>query len=146
MNIRRWLVVVLVGLSVLIVRSSMGEEPKSATDALKKGDSFLKKGDHDAAISAFTEVIRLDPKKAEAYWKRGRAYEEKGNHEKAIADCSVAIRLDSKNAPAYYDRGRAYGKKGELDSAIAELQSGHSARPDLYQCILQPWLPSCGKT
>ena len=40
MNIRKWLVAVLVGTSLLMVRSSMAKEYKSAAEALKRGNSL----------------------------------------------------------------------------------------------------------
>ena len=46
-----------------------------AKEAYEKGMSCLGKNDYDAAITAVTEVLRLDPKNVDAYYKRGMAYE-----------------------------------------------------------------------
>ena len=62
MNTRRWLVAVLVGMSLLTERSSMAADSKSAVEACQKGKSYFDKQDYDAAIVAFTEAIRLDRK------------------------------------------------------------------------------------
>ena len=61
MNARRWLFVVLV-VGTLIPGLSMADEPKSAAEALKKGEQLLSAGDSDGAIAAYTEAIRLNPK------------------------------------------------------------------------------------
>jgi len=89
MNIRRWLAAVLVGMSLLMVRSSIGEDSKSAAEALKRGDSLGEKGDFDAAIVAYTEAIHLDGKKAEAFCARGRTYMLKGDVDKAILSAAA---------------------------------------------------------
>jgi len=95
------------------------QDPRSV-DWLKKAVTYEEKGDHDKAIAAFTEVIRLDPKCALAYGLRGTTYKEKGEHDKAIADCTEAIRLDPENAVAHRWRGVSYEGKGEYDKAIAD--------------------------
>ena len=61
-----------------------------------KGIDFANKGDHQTAISCFTEAIRLDPKNALAYSIRGIAYEEKGDSDKAKADFDMAKKLGFK--------------------------------------------------
>jgi hypothetical protein len=44
----------------------MGDEPVSLKDALRKADAFMEKRDYRSAVSAFTEVLRLDPRLAYA--------------------------------------------------------------------------------
>ena len=80
----------------------------------EKGASSLDKQDYDAAISAFTEAIRLDPECAVAYSNRGIAFENKGEHDSAIADFTNCIRLDPKDATAYYSRGSAYSGSASM--------------------------------
>ena len=73
--------------------------------SLREGRVSSDKQDYDAAISAFTEAIRVDRNCAVAYSNRGIAFENKGEHDSAIADFTNCIRLDPKDATAYYSRG-----------------------------------------
>jgi hypothetical protein len=62
--IRIWIVAVLVGMSIVMVRLSIADEPRSAAEAMKQGDQLREKGDLDGAIAAYTKAIELDPENA----------------------------------------------------------------------------------
>ena len=66
---------------------------------------WYNKGEHDKAITDFSEAIRLDPKYVNAYIGRGLCWYNKGEYEKAMADYNEAIRLDPEYAGAYLNRG-----------------------------------------
>jgi tetratricopeptide (TPR) repeat protein len=74
---------------------------------LNRGHAADQKGDHDRALTHYTEAVRLNPKDAMVYSARGFAYAFKGDLDKAIADYTEAIRLDPKDAQAYLGRGVA---------------------------------------
>ncbi len=88
------------------------------------------KGDHDGAIAASTEAIRLGQKSihsehlADSYFMRGNAWLGKKEYDKAIVDYNEAIRLYPKFASAYVDLGWICIKKGEYDKAIAYCNKG----------------------
>jgi Tfp pilus assembly protein PilF len=65
----------------------------AAGDAFQKGISYFEKEDYDAAITAFSEAIRLDPKDAKAYYGRAHAYLQKGEKAKADEDFARAKKL-----------------------------------------------------
>jgi tetratricopeptide (TPR) repeat protein len=55
-------------------------------------------GQHDQAISDYTEVIRLDPNNAIIYATRGATYWwMKGQRDQAISDSNMALKLDPNN-------------------------------------------------
>ena len=95
-------------------------EAKPVGDVLKAANVFLKKGEFDKAIVAFTEAIRLDPSKAYGYVGRASAYRADLKFDEAIADYDEAIRLDPKDAIAYRGRGYAYLLKRNGDQALAD--------------------------
>ena len=74
----------------------------------------------EAAITDYSEAIKLDPTNALAYFNRGNAYDQLGEHDLAIADYTEAIKLDPTDPDAFNNRGQAYDNKGEFDLAIAD--------------------------
>jgi Flp pilus assembly protein TadD len=65
-------------------------DPNSAIDYCNRGAAYGRKGNHEKAISDFTEAIQLDPTYALAYYNRGAAYLRTGNRAKADADLATA--------------------------------------------------------
>jgi hypothetical protein len=69
--------------------------PTPAVDAkvyFDNGNAFLDKKEYEKAISAFTEVIRLEPNCAIVYYNRGIAYDHQGKYAMAICDYDESIR------------------------------------------------------
>ena len=77
--------------------SAIRIEPRSAWAYGERGAAWSRKGEHDKAITDFSEVIRLDPKDPDAYYYRSVAWRHKGDQAKAMADYTKCIGLD----PAY---------------------------------------------
>ncbi|MDZ7950548.1 tetratricopeptide repeat protein [Nostoc sp. DedQUE09] len=78
-----------------------------------------------AAVSSFTQAIRLNPKAEEPYYHRANAYAVIGNYKAAVADYTEVIRQNTGkfgfSRPAYWNRARAYEKLGERQEAISDL-------------------------
>jgi hypothetical protein len=70
------------------------QDPRNIDALLARGELRFKKGEHDAAVSDFTEVIRLAPQNAAAYYGRGLAQAEKGDFARAKADLEKAIQIN----------------------------------------------------
>lgn len=90
-----------------------------------------------AAVSSFTQAIRLNPKAEEPYYHRANAYAAIGNYQAAVADYSEVIKQNTGrvgfSSPAYWNRARAYEKLGEKHKAISDLnQSISSSSPYTY--------------
>ncbi|HTP47157.1 MAG TPA: aspartyl protease family protein [Casimicrobiaceae bacterium] len=76
-------------------------EPKSATDFIKRGNSWRAKGDLDRAIADFDAALSVDPRSAVALVNRASARVAKADFEQAIADANRAIEIDPKLPLAY---------------------------------------------
>src|SRR5262249_17465732 len=87
------------------------------------------KGDTDAAISDFTEAIKLDAKYALAYKNRGIGHFKKGEYDAAIQDLDQAVQLSPGLWPAYATRGDAYRQKGDIDRALDDYEKALSLNP-----------------
>ena len=154
MKIRKWLVAVLIGMSVLVVRLAIADENKAAGEAIKRGDLLRESAnqarrrgdvpgenrDFEAAVAAYTEAIRLAPKDAEAYHGLARtyynksaryniargAYFNKDDSEKAISYDTQAIQLNPNFAEAYRLRAYAYLVRAEFFGQLAAYQKAIS--------------------
>ncbi len=80
--------------------------------------------DSQAAVSSFTQAIRLNPKAEEPYYHRANAYAALGNYKAAVADYTEVIRQNTGKlgftGTAYWNRARAYEKLGEKQKAISD--------------------------
>ncbi len=78
-----------------------------------------------AAVSSFTEAIKLNPKAEEPYYHRANAYSQIGNYKAAVADYTEVIRQNTGrlglSSAAYWNRARAYESLGEKQKAISDL-------------------------
>lgn len=75
-----------------------------------QGDLDTRRGDHFAAVSAFTSAIALKPDSMLGYLKRGDAQRRRGDVEAADADLRQAAALDPSNP-------RTYELLGDVDAA-----------------------------
>jgi tetratricopeptide (TPR) repeat protein len=78
-----------------------------------------------AAVSSFTQAIKLNPEAEEPYYHRANAYAAIGNYKAAVADYTEVIRQNTGrlgfSSAAYSNRARAYQKLGEKQKAISDL-------------------------
>ena len=100
-----------------------------ATIYYTQGSQYLERGQHDQAITSFTNAIELNPEYAEAYNNRGVAHLDKNQYDQAISDCTKAIEINPKYAMAYNNRGLAYVGKGLYDKAISDCTKAIELNP-----------------
>jgi Flp pilus assembly protein TadD len=111
-------------------------QPTAYFDAIRDGNEFLARRDYTAAISAFTDAIRLDPSdskacslRATAYLLRGRAGGTRNDFDNAVADLTESIRLRPNVAALYQSRGIAYMAAGNDGNAICDFDEAISLNP-----------------
>ncbi|MBW4649432.1 MAG: tetratricopeptide repeat protein [Kastovskya adunca ATA6-11-RM4] len=95
--------------------------------------------DSQAAVSSFTQAMRLNPKAEEPYYHRANAYYELGNYQAAVEDYTEVIRQNTGrlgfSSVAYWNRARAYEKLGEKQKAISDwtqVISENASSADAY--------------
>ena len=90
-------------------------------DAYFRGLNFLLNEQHDKAIDAFIDVVKLDPETVELHFALGNLFRRRGETDRAIrVHLSLAERtgLDArKREHALYELGQDYLKAGLLDRA-----------------------------
>jgi tetratricopeptide (TPR) repeat protein len=107
------------------------------------GLEYDRTGQHELAVSAFTESIALDPNSPAPRNSRGISYMKLGERRKALEDFEEAIRLDPNYAFAYHSRGILYATEFEdLERAVSdfdrciELTDGLCNAPSAPSCDL----------
>lgn len=102
---------------------------KSAAEHNAKGMDFVRAGELERAIDAFTEAVQVDPAYAKAYNNRGGAYAAMGKYEQALADCEQVLFLAPDYAKGYNNRAYIKAKLGSFDDAITDVETAMAIGP-----------------
>ncbi|XP_007906761.1 protein unc-45 homolog A [Callorhinchus milii] len=100
-------------------------ETVSLAQLREEGNKYFKLGDHEAALSCYTQAIKLSPEQPSAavlHRNRAACYLKLEEYSKAEADASKAIEADGKDVKALFRRSQALQKLGRLDQAFADNQ------------------------
>ncbi len=118
-----------------IANSMEGEDDKRAARAWFSA-GYLYGDNHESAIGAYNEAIRLDRNLAAAYYNRGFHKDELGDYDGAIADCTLALDLDPLDAEGFNNRGAAYFHRGRMQEAKADFDAALRLSPHdaEYRC------------
>ncbi|MGB6296182.1 MAG: tetratricopeptide repeat protein [Rivularia sp. (in: cyanobacteria)] len=80
--------------------------------------------DSQAAISSYTQAIKLNPQVEASYYERANAYFQIGNYKAAVKDYTKVINNNTVRSGwsdlAYRNRAKAYEKLGEKQKAISD--------------------------
>lgn len=92
------------------------------------GVRYLRDGNYEEAVIAFTAAIEIDPKRAEAYVGRGDAYIGSGGTEEnlamALRDYEKALEIDERNVAAYLGAADVYIRENNYAKARETLERG----------------------
>ena len=116
---------------------------RSVLDVVESADSLAGLGDYAAAISEYTELLRLlkdldaTPEDfAVVYMSRGLAYFGLGDYESAIADYDAALEWDPTFAEIYVARAQAYFHLGDEAAMLADLERAEAAGLDMSEFVV----------
>ena len=107
-----------------VLQGPMGQEDSAEDRANLLYQRALAYGvlrDYKAAISDWTEAIRLSPAHLGAHVKRAAAYASLGHSKEAVAAFDAAVRQFPNTLLVYNDRGSFRRSVGELDGAVADF-------------------------
>lgn len=111
---------------IVPVTSKTGSE---VDGLIAQGREALKRGDLDAAMTAFDAAIALDPANALAMHSRGVARMLKRDYDGAIADLDKALSIDATDFEAYRVRGNIWFLKRDRDRAISDYNRAIDINP-----------------
>lgn len=131
---------------VLLTSSLYAQPPEQLRRASVLFQSAVEKYDkmqYDAAISDYTEYLKIRPTVAAAWFNRGIAYKQKADaalsqvdYRKAVADFTQAIKLDPKDKDYYLNRAKAHSVllrvdfNPSLNAAIADYSEAIKLDPN----------------
>jgi arylsulfatase A-like enzyme/Flp pilus assembly protein TadD len=99
--------------------------------------AYGKKGDLDAAISAYEKALTIDNEYVLIYTSLGENHlsrylktKDRASYSQSIAHFKKAIDLDPTYAPAYSGLGDLYGQVGDLIGAISYWEKALELKPD----------------
>jgi tetratricopeptide (TPR) repeat protein len=103
----------------------------------KRATIYHLRGNDEAALNDWEQIIISDPHYIDAYRAKGRIYERKGELDQAIAIYTRFIENNPRLAAGYIDRGDAYESKKDFEAAIADVTKAIHLDPEgargLYQ-------------
>ncbi len=108
-----------------------------AYEVTVKGLNYIKAGEYDNAVKAFTEAINIDKKYSPGYSGRGMAYMNLKEYEKAIEDFDMAIKRSRKIALNYQLRGEAYSAQKNYKTAVEDFDRAIKKEPEMLAAYFE---------
>lgn len=120
---------------ILPIKFSMPgvETSFDAYEATQKGHKYIKTGEYDKAIAAFTKAISINKKYSPAYAGRGVAYMNLNEYKKAIKSFNLAIKRSPKTALNYRLRGEAYSLLKDYKKAVKDFDRAIKNDPEMLE-------------
>ncbi|HZK90952.1 MAG TPA: winged helix-turn-helix domain-containing protein [Stellaceae bacterium] len=117
------------------VRQALLIDPNNALAHVANGLIQRSRGEHHAAVEAFSRAIELDPNFAFAYAHKGSELSLVGRPAEAVPLVEQALRLsphDPSIGVFHWILGRAHFFSGQYDQAVSWLHRSVQARPNLW--------------
>ena len=109
--------------------------PPPEKNAYADGVKAQQAGDHEKAVSCFTEALQADGKDRKALLARAASLEATRQTLQAIDDLTAAIELEPGNFKAIYWRGRLRWRCGQLGQTIEDMNSVLFKAPDMAEAL-----------
>lgn len=108
----------------------------SARVQFEQGKQWAQQGDLQAAVTSFSEAIRLQPDYIAAYNQLGNALQGLGQLEPAIAAYQRLLEINPNVAQAHCNLGAIWQMQGKTQEAITAYQRAIQLKPDFALAYL----------
>jgi tetratricopeptide (TPR) repeat protein len=88
----------------------------------KRGVTYVRRGERDAALADFIAVLEIDPRYVPTITNLGNLLLEDGDHDEAIEHYEAALRLDDDYHVAHLNLAVAYKKTGRRAESVRHLR------------------------
>ncbi len=106
---------------------------ESVDALLQEGIEAMQRGNYQAAIDLFTQVIEAAPNFAEGYNKRATTYYLMQMYEESIADCERTIALNPHHFGALSGGGLCYLSQRNMTKALEWFERAVGGNPNMPQ-------------
>ena len=124
-------------------KAATGSRKARAMEFFEKGQNLAKSGDHQKAVEAFDNAIRLNPEMVASYLYQGISFIGAGKYQQAIDDFTAAIGLNPQSAQIFLQRAQAYHKMGDYARAMNDMKTaaklGSKEAQDFLKPLGVPW-------
>jgi rhomboid protease GluP len=129
---RWWMIPAALVLAMGLTVIGNGREAKSAVGHRVRGETYLRRGEIERAISEFDSALELDDELWAAYLYRGEAYLNQNELAAALADFETVVGSpapDEFRGLAYTGTGRVYLLRGQVDKGLRDLDQAVALAP-----------------
>ncbi len=104
---------------------------------LNLGTVLYGQGQHQEAVQAFREAVRLDPHCADAWNSLGETLRDQGQMDEAVRCYRHALAVSPKHGRANYNVGEFYCLTGKLEAAVPYFNAAEfaDAKERVLQCL-----------
>lgn len=116
---------------VTVWSAMIPHNPENAFVLHLRAQAYEARGNYDAALEDYTQVLELDSKYLMAYNNRGMIFLRYRLWDQALKDFNTMISLDSSFAQSYSNRSFVHLSRGHFDLALADLNKTLELDPQL---------------
>jgi tetratricopeptide (TPR) repeat protein len=98
---------------------------------MARGVDEMQAGDHQAALSTFSQAIKAKPEFAEAWNKRATVYYLAGAMKKSIADCGEVLKRNPGHFGALSGLGQIYMQLEQYDKSLEWFRKALEVNPNM---------------
>jgi lipoprotein NlpI len=95
-----------------------------------RGKAQAQRNEMKAAISDFSEALKVDPRATDALYNRGAAYALIGQTNSALTDFGKVLELAPSDSDTLFYRALIYVNQGKIEAAVKDLSAVLGQRPD----------------
>ena len=105
-------------------------EPGSAFARLILGVAHSNLKQHEQAVQAYREALRIQPENVSAWYNLGVAHGKLKQYDQAVPALREALRIQSENASVWYNLGLTYNNLKQYDQAIQAYREALRIQPE----------------
>lgn len=117
-------------LLTLILLLPLVSTAQDSNALMAEADALFERGDHAAALTAYSKVLTVDGDNMTAMLQRALCHSILGRYEVAVADYTLVLSKHPAHVYSLISRGSAFNKLKRFNDALADFNAALAAEPD----------------